>query len=444
MAPLGRSTCLAERLEIVERWQAGETDREIAAAMGCSRWTVRKWRRRYQHEGRSGMASSIGRPKSGALGSFPAPLREAIEKMREAHPGWGPQTLLAELEMDPRFAKQRLPSRARIAAYLKEKGYVRRYERRSNLPQTNTTSPQKPHEEWEMDAQGAVEVPGLGKVSLINLGDVYSSLKIESLACVETTHPNTKDYQIILRWAFLKVGLPQRISLDHDSVFYDNTSRSPFPSLLHLWLLALGVEVRFIRKPPPMEHSRIERLHQTIFNQAVYGQDFTATGLSGLQKQLWQRLEFLNNHYPSRSLGGKPPLVAFPEARHSGRPYRLEWEAEMLDLQRVYNYLAQGRWFRKTTANGQFGLGGHRYNAGRSFANQTLEITFDPASQTFVCVAENAQQNIRIPAQGLTKEDLMGELSTSASYPSYQLALPFSSAAWRKNLLVSHLRGTNL
>ena len=91
----------------------------------------------------------------------------------------------------------------------------------------------------------------LGLVSLINIGDVYSRMKIESLPCVGTSHPGGQDYQLILRRAFVKVGIPERISLDHDSVFYDNTCRSPFPTRLHLWLVALGVTVYFITKPLP-------------------------------------------------------------------------------------------------------------------------------------------------------------------------------------------------
>jgi hypothetical protein len=44
----------------------------------------------------------------------------------------------------------------------------------------------------------------------------------------------------MLRRAFLTVGLPRRITLDHGTVLYENTSASPFPTHLHLWLLADG------------------------------------------------------------------------------------------------------------------------------------------------------------------------------------------------------------
>ena len=80
-----------------------------------------------------------------------------------------------------------------------------------------------------MDAQGVVQVSGLGAVSIINLGDVYSRMKIDSLPCLKTPHPSIEDYQLTLRQALATVGLPERISLDHDSAFYDNRCPSPFP-----------------------------------------------------------------------------------------------------------------------------------------------------------------------------------------------------------------------
>ena len=44
MVQRGRETTFEERIEIGERWEAGQTDPEIAAAMGRRVPTVRKWR----------------------------------------------------------------------------------------------------------------------------------------------------------------------------------------------------------------------------------------------------------------------------------------------------------------------------------------------------------------------------------------------------------------
>ncbi len=437
MSQKGQTTTLAERIEIGERAASGETDRQIAQGTGRPIATVRKWRRRYKREGRAGLSSQMGRPASGALGQFSAEIKAAIEQMREANPGWGAQTIRLELAKDIRFANQRLPSRARIAAYLKQKGLVRCYERHQELPEPKAQPVERPHQEWEADAQGKRRVTGIGEVSLISMLDVYSHLSIAGHACPDTSHPDTQDYQLVLRRAFLRHGLPEQISFDHDSVFYDNQIASPFPTQLHLWLIALGVQVRFIHKKPPLEHARIERHHQTLSNQAITGKSFD--DVAQLQCSLQARMLFLNQEYPSHSLGGQAPLQAYPQAAHSGRSYRPEWEEEMLDLQRVYDYLAQGRWFRRVSTVGTFSLGDQRYNVSTRLAKQTLEITFHAQTQTFLCVPEKSAEPLQLAAKGLTRQTLMGELAPLSAFPIYQLALPFSPAERRMFLLCQDL-----
>jgi transposase-like protein len=442
MVRRGQRTSFEERIEIGERWESGQTDPQIATAMGRPLPTVRKWRRKYQREGRSGLVSRMGRPTTGALGQFPLEIQDAVREMRESHSGWGPLTIRAELEDDRHFTGMRLPSRSRIAAFLKQEDFTRKYERHSELPQPQAVEPERAHEEWEVDAKGVIKVPDLGSVSIINIKDSFSRLKVDSFPCLNTSHPNTRDYQLVFRRAFLNYGLPERVSLDHDSVFYDNASASPYPMMIHQWLIALHVGVCFIKQKPPAAHSIIERAHQTINQQAVAGQVFVDG--PALQKSLDDRLDFLNFRFPSRSLDGQAPLVAHPEARHSGQPYRPEWEEDMLDMQRVYDYLAQGRWFRRTSTHGQFSLGTYRYNVGKDLGEQTLEITFDSQTREFKCLPEDGGQEIRLAAQGLTKTDLMGELGPLIALPAYQLALPFSRTAWREMTLCNNLTDTTL
>jgi hypothetical protein len=116
----------------------------------------------------------------------------------------------------------------------------------------------------------------------------------------------------------------------------------------------------------------------------------------------------------------------------------------MLDMQRVYAYLAQGRWFRQVSSQGQFSLGAHRYGIGRDFADQTVEITFDSLTRELICLSEDGKQETRLPVRGLAKSNLMGELSPLLSLPVYQLALPFSLSAWREITMCNDLTGTTL
>jgi len=130
----GQTTTLQERLEITERASSGESDSAIAAVLGCSVWTVRKWRRRGQQQGRSGLRSQMGRPVTGVLSTLPAAMRETILHLRRTHPGWGPTTLPAELRVDPRWKDPPLPSRSHIAALLNAEKLTRCYQKLSPLP----------------------------------------------------------------------------------------------------------------------------------------------------------------------------------------------------------------------------------------------------------------------------------------------------------------------
>jgi len=421
----GQTTTWEERLTIAQRVDAGQSNREIAQALGRPVATVRKWRQRYLRGGRAGLVSHMGRPATGALGTAAPELKAALHALRRQHPGWGPQTLRLEIAQDARFAGQKLPSRARIAAYLKEQDLVRRYERRQALPAAPRSSLQRPHQEWEMDAQGVTTVAGVGRVSFINVLDSYSHVSVASHACPHTAHPRMQDYQHLLRRAFIRYGLPEQISLDHDSAFYDNKSKAPFPSVLHLWLLGLGVQVRFIHRPPPYEHARIERHHQTVFRQVVTGQTFA--DITALQTALQARILFLNQDYPTQALLGQTPWSANLQARHSGRPYTPETEAQLLDLARIYTYLQPGRWFRRVTQCGTFSLGKAVYNVTTHYANHSVEITFDRATRILKCRPENSLVTMLLEIQGLTKAALMGDGATLPNYAPFQLTLPWAA-----------------
>ena len=127
----------------------------------------------------------------------------------------------------------------------------------------------------------------------------------ESYPSLETTNPALPDYRLTLRRAFLTYGLPETLTLDHGTVFYENTTPSPFPTRLHVWLLALGVQVRFTRKRCPTDHAIIEPTFQTMTAQALLGQTYSSP--SALWSGLDERRQVLNHHLPSRMLSHQAP-----------------------------------------------------------------------------------------------------------------------------------------
>jgi hypothetical protein len=120
-----------------------------------------------------------------------------------------------------------------------------------------------------------------------------------------------------------------------------------------------------------------------------------------------------------------------------------EWEEELLDVDRVYRYLAGCRWFRQVKPNGRIKIGGYQYYLGLRLAGAAVTITFDQEAEVLLCQPENKPIAVAVPIQGISASELMGELSTITRMPAYQLALPLSAAATRQQSYVACFTGTN-
>jgi hypothetical protein len=97
----GQQTTFEERILIKELASTGMSDATIGACLGCSVWTVRKWRRIAGQQGRVGLSRHMGRPATGDLSTVAVELQTRLLSLRLAHPGWGPNTLLAVLGREP-------------------------------------------------------------------------------------------------------------------------------------------------------------------------------------------------------------------------------------------------------------------------------------------------------------------------------------------------------
>ena len=79
MVQRGQPTTFQQRLNIKQRAENGQNDPTIAAALGFSVWTIRKWRRIAQNQTRSDLSPKLGRPANGSL-SFYASSTPAKDK----------------------------------------------------------------------------------------------------------------------------------------------------------------------------------------------------------------------------------------------------------------------------------------------------------------------------------------------------------------------------
>jgi len=381
----------------------------------------------------------MGRPSTGALSSFSPLIQEEIKKLRGQHSGWGPTTLRVELQQNERLSGLRLPSRSTIGQFLLEQGLSKRYHPNTSLPLKHCPKAEQPHDHWQVDGQGNTKVPGVGPVAMLNIKDTFSSVYVNAFPAKMKSlrgHPNAADYQTAIRLGFIQHGLPKRIQTDHASVFYDNHSKSPFPTTFCLWLIGLGIQPCFSRFNQPTDQAQVERAHQTIFNQVLAGRN-DYLHWEQLFDACQKRRRQLNQCIPSRSTDNLPPLQRYPKAKHSGRFYHPALEATHICLDRIYAFLAKGQWFRIVAKNRTITIGGQVYYIKGTKYRQQLRISFCPIERKLHFFGQQDTRLTTLQIKGITKQALMGDLGEFSKLQSLQLELPINWKAIKVNTTLS-------
>lgn len=415
----------AEKEYIGQRKAAGASLRQIGQELRCSVETTRKWWR-YQRDAR--IPGARGRPKRGVLSTYAVAIRDKAVELKKAHPHWGPISIKLELKRDANFSRQKLPSNAVLSVLFQQVCPECVQPRNQRITRSQQGAVESPHQRWQIDTKEQVQV-GSAFVSLLELRDLFTGLMIGSRAFITTTEKRWRRLSLVenqqaLRQAFQTWGLPLEVQTDHDGV-YINPNDHLFPSTFTLWLVGLGITHVTSRPHRPTDQGSIERNHRTLADFTWKDQVFEQIG--DLQQALDQHQLRYNQAYPSKAAHcqGRPPLVAFPEAGSTGRPYHPANEWNSFDLNRVDAYLAQSVWIRTVTTNGQVYLGNQRYNLGRSYRGQKVAVRFQPASHTFRFESADGTVLKELPAIGLAKEDIFGFLPANLALPAgFQFCLP--------------------
>lgn len=415
----------AERDYIVQRKQAGDSLAHIATVLGCARVTVRKWWRR-QRAGR--VAKPRGRPRQGTLNTYPAELVDEAVALKQSHPHWGPANVKIQLKRDERFARAPLPSDARLAVLFGERcpeAVQRRL--KQAYPDRPVAQARYPHQRWQLDGQERVDLPEIGRVTFLNLRDPVGALILASQA-ISTGTPrqwrkvSLPEVQAFLRQAFAEWGKPLEIQTDHEPT-YTGPAKTDCPSPFTLWLAGLGIAHVTSRDRRPTDQAQAERTHRTLAEMGWL--DEPGTSLAALQAVLDDRRQRYNHELPVRASDchGRPPLLAHPQAMHSGRPFQPALEWELFDLAWVDAYLAGRVWTRQVNTAGNVSFMDQQYTLGRAYVHQTVSLRFLLETRCFHFTLANGTALLDRPARGLNPEDLIGffPLSLALTIP-WQLA----------------------
>ena len=87
---------------------------ELCQRFGISRRTGYKWLARFEQDGLDSLRDQSRKPQSSPKQTCPA-ARQALLRVRQDHPTWGPKKLLAYLQLTfPAFGGQRVKHRPTI------------------------------------------------------------------------------------------------------------------------------------------------------------------------------------------------------------------------------------------------------------------------------------------------------------------------------------------
>lgn len=352
------------------------------------------------------MCVKQGRPRVGTASKIEPLVLDRIKYYKGLYEYWGASSIYYELLHKDNYHKENLPSISTINRYLKKNNLVHKYERRHYLSPNHPPSEAKEaHECWQIDDMGAEYHSGLGHVILMNIKDAKSSTYIGSFGKqVEHAkqHLFATDYMDLLRKAFVKWGMPKRIQADHGNLFYENNSKSPFPTALHLWLLSLGIELTWSRIYRPTDQAKVERAHRTLHQQIKRSVPYES--INEFNNDLSDRIDALNSYVPCTSFK-KPPLDAFPNAMHSGREYRLEEEKKIFSRLSIGDYLKKQVWYRKVGGNRTISLGGQVYYIKNATPKSELTITLDPDCFHLI-FHKDKELFFKMPIKGLDFESI--------------------------------------
>lgn len=414
----------AMREQIVNRKLMGQSLRVISLALVISLSVAKKWWGRFRTHGKGALAvSRTMPPHRGAMSRFDPILRQEALLMKKARPHWSAARILRELSLDTRVYGLRLPSARTLNRFFAQNAALWEPLNRQGFQIPQGWEPTwGVHVEWQLDLKEDVRIDGIGVVSFVNIYDIGSGVMILSYPFVVASSSNNgggqklgcrdlswKDVRCALREAFSHWGFPLRVRTDRGKQFI-GTERSVMPSLFSLWLVGLGIEHRLNEKPhSPQLNGGVERMHRTLGDRVWRDAHFDS--LQSLRAALWEEIRWLNSTEirHARASYDQIPLVAHPQAAHSGRYYSTDIEADLFDSTRVWQYLAaQVPLTRGVGKTGQVSINDLSYCVGRQFCGREVSVKVDGHKAEYVFFIEGAQVKRQV-IRGFYPDDLISD-----------------------------------
>jgi len=389
-----------QRYQAVKEVLDGAKVTDVATRYGIDRRTVHRWLARYANEGLGALANRSSRPDRCPHQIAPE-IEAKIVGLRQAHPGWGPRTILAKLRRE----LERPPSRSSIYRCLVRHRLIDHKPRRRRPKDYRRWERTRPMELWQMDVMGGVMLEGGTELKVITGIDDHSRYcVIAKLVHRATARPVCE----ALLEALSRHGSPDEILTDNGKVFTGRLARSP--ATVAFDRICLNNGIRHILTAPysPTTTGKIERLHKTMRKELLHGRRFSC--LEQAQEELDRWVAHYNLEREHQAIGDVPPIKRF-ELVQQERAEVIDPDAGSQEQQPPTSRTVG----RRVDRAGRISILKHRYHVGRHLAGQRvvvesvdglLQVTHDG-----VLVATHARRH-------LAEDDPRMDRRAKASHPS--------------------------
>lgn len=379
------------------------THGQLAACVGCSSSTVKKWLKRFRQGAPDEVPVLFSRSRARHTPPPPPPpaLIQRILDIRTSPPQNlqrtpGPRTILYYLKQDPELQRQGIvPPRSTrtIWKILRQHGCILDPPERTHKP----VEPRDPLQEIQMDFKDASTVPAEleGKqqhvVEVLNFVDAGTSLLLSAQPPADF-HAETALDAVV---TFLRTyGLPAMLTFDRDPRWVGSASGRDFPSAFQRFLLCLGIEPHICPPQRPDKNAFVERYHRS------YKQECLQIHRPGTLQEVCEVTERYQVHYNQErphqgaSCQDQPPRVAFPTLPVlPPLPDRVDPDRW---LQRIH-----GQAFaRRIGSDGCVAVNHELYYIKQALAGQSVVLVVNAAEQLFE-VRQEASLIKQLPIKGL-------------------------------------------
>lgn len=271
---------------------------ELCRAFNISRKTGYKWLKRFEAAGVDALLDLSKRPHTSPL-KTPKNKEDLVISLRQKHSAWGGRKLKGRLLA---LGHEGIPAPSTITEILRRHDLLNPDDSQKHTPFIRFEHPE-PNDLWQLDFKGHFAID-YGRCHPLTAIDDHSRFNIILKACPDQ---KTDTVEKALIEAFLRYGLPRRITMDNGSPWGNKEAADLTP--LTVMMIRLGIRVSHSRPYHPQTQGKDERFHRTLKAEAITGWQFR--DLKDCQAKFDRFRDIYNLERPHESLEMKPPVSRY-------------------------------------------------------------------------------------------------------------------------------------